>query len=95
MPSDDSITGMMGQVPGLPSYGAPAPRRCATLPVIEDSEPPYVPEGVSPPKPPGTLNKMISKMLPKKLGKIAKTSRLKAKLPKGKPGKKRHKVTFK
>ena len=75
--------------PQLPVYETPAPRACAILP--ESLEKPDVKTA----KPPGTLNKMISRMLPKKLGKLAKSPKLKAKLPTGKPTKKRHKVHFK
>lgn len=69
---------------------SPSPRACAILPESLD-----IPGKVKTAKPPGTLNKMISKMLPKKLGKLAKSPKLKAKLPSGKPTKKRHKVKFK
>jgi hypothetical protein len=75
--------------PQLPVYETPAPRACAILPKS------MVKESVKTAKPPGTLSKMISKMLPKKLGKLAKSPKLKAKLPSGKPTKKRHKVRFK
>ena len=68
---------------------SPSPRACAILPESMDKK------DVKTAKPPGTLNKMISKMLPKKLGKLAKSPKLKAKLPSGKPTKKRHKVKFK
>ena len=75
--------------PQLPVYETPAPRACAILPESLEIQ------KAATAKPPSALTKMISRMLPKKLGKLAKSPRLKAKLPTGKPTKKRHKVHFK
>jgi hypothetical protein len=68
--------------PTLPVYEAPKPRPTAILP-----------QGLEVTKMPSTMNKMISKMLPK-LGKL-KAPKMKMKLPTGKPGKTKHKVKFK
>lgn len=78
--------------PNLPSYGPPAPRKCAVLPSHVEVAEPDVPKGI---QKPGLMAKMISKMLPKKLGKIGKAPRMKAKLPTKKPTKRRHIVHVK
>ena len=63
--------------PSLPVYEAPAPRPVAPIPT-----------GLQVTKMPGTMNKMISKMLPK-IGKLrmAKVPKMKGKMAVAKPKK--------
>ena len=68
--------------PSLPAYEAPKPR----VPAV-------IPNGLEVTKMPSTMNKMISKMLPKLKTPKMKGPKLKAKLPSGKP-KTKHKVKF-
>ena len=68
--------------PALPVYEKPRERVPAVLP-----------NGLAVTKMPSTMNKMISKMLPKLKSPKAKMPRMKARLPSGKP-KTKHKVKF-
>ena len=69
--------------PSLPVYQAPKERPTAVLP-----------QGLEVTKMPGVMNKMISRMLPKKLGKMLKSPKLMAKTATTKTRNK-HKVKFK
>ena len=69
--------------PTLPVYAKPRER----LPAV-------IPNGLAVTKMPGTMNKMISKMLPNLKAMKTKMPKMKAKLPSGKP-KTKHKVKFK